>query len=153
MTLDHTADAPTILVVGGEGIVGHALELLLQSADLSVRFLDYRSLDELKLLEGFSLLLFAPGLDDEHREAVLSCVGSNPLAGRTPVLELIPEGQEIQNAVVVAVPWPCRAEELTRHVEAALTVSRAIQTQNSRLADKIDPGYIADRTARRLRTE
>jgi hypothetical protein len=48
MTLDHTADAPTILVVGGEGVVGHALELLLQSADRSVRFLDYRSLDELK---------------------------------------------------------------------------------------------------------
>lgn len=109
-----------VLVLGGDAIVGQALELLLRSAECNVRFLSEPSLDEPGVLDGVQLLLVAPGLSDKRREALLALVNSKTVGARIPVLELVSNAQGAQDGVGHLVPWPCQPEELKQWVKAAL---------------------------------
>jgi hypothetical protein len=121
VNLDRIPRLPTVVVVvGGDAIVGQALELLLWSADRSVRFLNHRCLNEQELPKETGLLLLAPGVEDGCRESLLAAIGSRPPAERIPVLELVLNDQEVRDGVERLVPWPCRVGELARRVEAAL---------------------------------
>jgi hypothetical protein len=110
----------SVAIIGGDAVVGQALELLLGSADFSARFLFEPSLDEPGWLDGIKLLLLAPGLDSERRKALLELIDSRPLGSRILVLELIDSARAAQVGEGHFVPWPCRAEELKRQVTAAL---------------------------------
>ena len=113
--------APAVVVVGGDAIVGQVLELLLRSSDYVVRFLDEPPLDEPGLLDGTRLLLLAPGLSIEGRKALLELVQDRPVAKRIAVLELVTNAQEAPGGAEHPVaPWPCRTEDLKRHIDAAL---------------------------------
>lgn len=117
------ASTPTVVVLGGDRVVGRALELLLWSTDWNVRFLTEPSSDEGGLLKGARLLLLAPGLSAEHRRALVTDIRSTPATARVPILQLgyDPDGlQGSQADMGRFVPWPCRAEELKRHIDAAL---------------------------------
>lgn len=115
-----TTASANVLIVGGDVIVGQALELLLQNADYSVRFLGEPSLDEPGLLDGFQLLLIAPGLSAKCHEALLALLNSTTVAERIPFLELVCNVEETQAEAGHLVPWPCQPEELERRIKAAL---------------------------------
>ena len=119
-----------VVILGGDTLVGRALELLLRSADCNVRFLGEPSLsgpslDESELggpgpLDGVRLLILAPGASAGCREDALALIGARTAEARIEVLEL---GDDRQGALVGAwevLPWPCRTEDLKRRVMAAL---------------------------------
>ena len=119
-----------MIVVGGDAVVGQALKLLLRGADYGVRFLPEASLSLLPgapdeapggALDGARLLLLAPRLSAEGREKVLARVKSSSGTTTIPVLELVddPDGAR-DGSGRRFLPWPCRTEDLKRHIDAAL---------------------------------
>ena len=101
--------------------MGRSLEALLQAAGYDGRFEPEPLADGLgELLADSRLLLVAPGLSVESREAIAD-TALRP-ATKIPVLELLPanggEAIGIQGADVV--PWPCPLGELRRRIRAAL---------------------------------
>jgi len=73
-----------------------------------------------QLLEGVRLLLLAPTLNTESREALLAEMGDPLAAANIPVLTLSTTIREALGDGPVSIPWPCRLEELTRKIDAAL---------------------------------
>jgi hypothetical protein len=112
-----------VVVLGEDRVVGRALELLLWSTNWNVRFLTEPPSDEAGLLKVIRLLLLAPGLSAERRRAIVTDIRSMPATARVPILQLgyEPDGlEEPQGELDRLVPWPCRAEELRRYIDAAL---------------------------------
>ena len=120
MASSLTPSVARVLVLGEDGVVGRALELLLRSADYDVRFLEASSLDELKTLEGVGLVLLCPGFSAKRRETLLTLIESTPVTVEIPILELAenPEGVRVGSRHLL--PWPCRAEDLKRQINAVL---------------------------------
>lgn len=120
--MDRFPAPASVLVLGGDAFVGRALELLLRSAECDVTFLTDPSWDEPRLLDGFGLILLAPGLSAGCREVVLASVGATPVAARIPVLELVSNVEEVPEVGPghILVPWPCQPEDLQRRIKAAL---------------------------------
>jgi len=83
--------APTaaVVVVGGDAIVGRALELLLRGSGYDARFEAPPTFDARGVLREAGLVLLAPGLDERDRGAVLSSVEAACHEGDLPVLELV----------------------------------------------------------------
>jgi len=120
MPLHHLA---TIAVLGADTVVGSALCALLGGCGYRINPLDARPsgvVDE--LLEGANLLLLAPRLEEDEREAFLGAIGKrDPSRASTPVIALttaledaLPEGQ------AESVPWPLETKKLVERIEAAL---------------------------------
>ncbi|MBA3636173.1 MAG: hypothetical protein H0W57_07120 [Rubrobacteraceae bacterium] len=102
-------------------MAGRALEALLQGVGYDTRLIEDppESTPE-QLLEGVRLLLLAPTLSAESRETLLADMGSTLEAANIPVLTLSTTIKEALGDGPVSIPWPCRLEELTRKIEAAL---------------------------------
>ncbi len=102
-------------------MAGRALEALLHGVGYDTRLIEDppESTPE-QLLEGVRLLLLAPTLSAESRETLLADMGSNLEAANIPVLTLSTTIKEALGDGPVSIPWPCRLEELTRKIEAAL---------------------------------
>ena len=115
--------APTkVAIIGGDPIVGEALEVLLQAAGYRPRFLPETGMDELLMGEMFAdsqLLLVAPVLSAKRRKALLEMKLSPTTPANIPVLELLPAngGRHLQEHIVL---WPCSGEELKRAIDALL---------------------------------
>jgi hypothetical protein len=73
-----------------------------------------------QLLEGVRLLLLAPTLSTESRETLLTEMGSMLEAANIPVLTLSTTLKEALGDGPVFIPWPCRLEDRTKKIEAAL---------------------------------
>ena len=102
-------------------MAGRALEALLQGVGYDTRLIEdppERSPEQ--LLEGVRLLLLAPTLSAESRETLLAEMGSTLDAAQIPVLTLTTTLKEALNDGPVFIPWPCRLEDLTNEIEAAL---------------------------------
>lgn len=112
--------AAIIIVVGGDAVVGHALELLLRGSGYNARFeaLPTFAADGTPLDAG--LILLAPGLDERGREAVLTSVDVARRGGDLSVIELVPAMSSWPGEGHALLPWPCRTEDLEREVETAL---------------------------------
>ena len=117
--------AAAVVVVGGDSIVGHALELLLRGSGYDARFEALRRFDARRILREAGLVLLAPGLDEWGRGAVLSSVEAACHDGKLPVLELVPATASRPGERHTLVPWPCRTEDLDREIEAALLKGRS----------------------------
>ncbi len=109
-----------LLVLGEDWVVGRALELLLQSADYDVRFLDSSSFDELTTLEGVGLVLLCPGFSAERRATLLAIIEGTPVTREIPILELAENPERALAGPRRLLPWPCRAEDLKRQINAVL---------------------------------
>jgi hypothetical protein len=117
MSTAHTR----VTIIGGDPIVGEALEVLLQAAGYCARFLPEYVMDELGgLLADSQLLLIAPVLSAERRKDLLEIMLSPTTPVNIPVLELLPAngGQHLQGEH--SVLWPCSGEELKRAIDALL---------------------------------
>ena len=111
----------TIAIVGGNSVAGRALEALLQGVGYDTRLIeDPPERPPEQILEGVRLLLLAPTLGAESRETLLEEMGSTPEAANIPVLTLSTSLKEAPRDGPVFVPWPCRLEDLTKRIEAAL---------------------------------
>ncbi len=102
-------------------MAGRALEALLQGVGYDTRLIEDppEGMPE-QLLEGVRLLLLAPTLSAESRETLLAEMGSTLDAANIPVLALSTSLKEAPGDGPVLVPWPCRLEDLTKKIEAAL---------------------------------
>jgi hypothetical protein len=102
-------------------VAGRALEALLQGVGYDTRLIEdppERSVEQ--LLEGVRLLLLAPTLSPESRESLLAEMGGTLDAANIPVLTLSTTIKEALGDGPVSIPWPCRLEDLTKKIEAAL---------------------------------
>lgn len=124
VTAEAVPAAAIIIVVGGDAVVGHALELLLRGSGYDTRFeaLSTFAADGTPLDAG--LILLAPGLDERGRETVLASVDAARRGGGLPVVELVPATASRPGEGHVLLPWPCRTEDLEIEVEAALSRDR-----------------------------
>ena len=104
-------------------MAGRALEALLQGVGYDTRLIeDPPERPPEQFLEGVRLLLLAPTLSTESRESLLAEMGSTVEAANIPVLTLTTTLKEALNDGPVFIPWPCRLEDLTQKIEAALIV-------------------------------
>ncbi len=105
-------------ILGGNSVAGRAIEALLQGVGYDTRLIeDPPEGDPEELLEGVRLLLLAPTLSAESREALLADMGGAP---GIPVLTLSTGLKEALGDGRALIPWPCRLEDLTKKIEAAL---------------------------------
>jgi hypothetical protein len=99
--------------------------LLLESAGYEVRLLEETEALEVEdLLEGVDILLLGRGLGDDHREEFLRAMSSTLQTATIPVLSLSPSPGGAMLREDRLVPWPCRIEDLTREIEAALRAAQ-----------------------------
>jgi hypothetical protein len=114
--------APTkIAILGGNSVAGRALEALLQGVGYDTRLIeDPPDRPPEELLEGVRLLLLAPTLSAESRETLLEEMGSTLEAANIPVLTFSTSLKEALAGGPAFIPWPCRLEDLTKKIEAAL---------------------------------
>jgi hypothetical protein len=118
MSTAHTR----VAIIGGDPVVGEALEALLQAVGYRTRFLPESVMDELlgELLADSQLLLIAPVLSAERRKVLLEMMLSPTTPVNIPVLELLPAngGRYLQGEHIVL--WPCSGEELKLAIDALL---------------------------------
>jgi hypothetical protein len=72
------------------------------------------------LLRDVDILLLGRGLGDDRREDFLRAMSSTLQTATIPVLSLSPSDKGMLFKEDRLVPWPCRIEDLTREIEAAL---------------------------------
>ena len=111
----------TVAILARDVVAGQALEILLQNAGYSTRFVIETVSEGLaEALDGVQLLLLGPTLQAGRREDYLHGMRGTPETAKIPVLELIttPDGDGAEREGYV--PWPCRIEDLKGKIEAAL---------------------------------
>jgi len=116
--------AATVAVLGGNPIVGRALELLLRGVGYDVRLLGHPGEEDLgALLEGSHLLLLAPTLDAATSGKIMDQIEGSAALAELPVLALVtaPSEDPLEGGRASQVPWPCRTAELAREIDAALS--------------------------------
>ena len=111
----------TVAIQGGDPLVGQALEILLRGVGYEVRLLGEPEAFRVEdLLEGVDVLLLGPGLSNGRREDFLGAMASTLETATIPVLSFTPGPKGTLAEEDRLVPWPCRIEDLSREIEAAL---------------------------------
>jgi hypothetical protein len=113
-----------LAVLGGDPSIGRALELLLGGVGYDVCFLPHTVGEDLgELLDGVHLVLLAPALGPDAREALLSGVRRTPNLATLPVAALMSDLDEAPrgDGLAAYIPWPCRTAELSREIEDVLS--------------------------------
>jgi hypothetical protein len=110
----------TVAILGGNSVVGRALEALLRGAGYDTRLIDepITGMPE-ELLWGVELLLVAPTPSTKSRERFLDGLGSMSGTAAIPILTLYSVVRRVLADQTGLVPWPCRLEELKAEIEAA----------------------------------
>jgi hypothetical protein len=116
----------TVAILGADTVVGSALCALLDDSGYRVIPIDSHPtgvVDEL-LVEA-NLLLLAPRLDEDVRDAFLGAMGKGgaPQTADMPVIALstaVEEGQPEKEGVL-SVPWPCETRVLVERIESVLS--------------------------------
>jgi hypothetical protein len=94
---------------------------LLQGVGYDTRLVeDYPASEPKEIFEGVKLLLITPAPSDESRESSLAGMRSTPGAAAIPVLTLSTTLKEARADRPGFILWPCRLEDLTEKIEAAL---------------------------------
>ena len=121
--MQYQPEPTTIAILGADTVVGHALCALLEDSGYETTPLDsYPAGVVDELLDGADLLLLAPRLDGDVREAFLGAMGKSatqradvPVVALSTAVEEAPPGER-----VISVPWPCETRVLVERIEAAL---------------------------------
>lgn len=121
MVSDQSCVSCKVVILSDDVVVGRALELLLQNVGHEVKFMMEGFLVDSKMLKETRLLIFAPCLCTERRQALFIRIKSLSSTKTIPILELTfnPQAVKVGSGHFVA-PWPCTAEELKSRIRAAL---------------------------------
>ena len=107
--------------MGEDTVVENALALLLEGAGYSARILqDLRAAHVDEQLEGVDLVLLAPSLGEEDKEAFLKAVEADHEAGGVRILTLSTARERELEGQTVVVPWPLPFKRLLEAIEAVL---------------------------------
>ncbi len=120
MAAETVPAAATIVVVGGDAVVGHALELLLRGSGYDARVEALSTFDAEGAPADAGLILLAPGLGEQGRGTVLASVDAARRGAGLPLVELVPATTSRSGEGHVRLAWPCRTEDLEREVAVAL---------------------------------
>ena len=104
-------------------MVGRALAALLQGVGYNTRLIEDHPASHLEdLLEGVKLLLVAPSLNSsgESSESTLVDIRDKLDRATVPVLTLSTAAKEALAEQPGFILWPCRLEDLSAKIEAAL---------------------------------
>ena len=102
-------------------MAGRALEVLLNGVGYDTRLIeDPPASEPEELLRGVKLLLISPTLSKESRDFLLADMKSTLDAAHIPVFTLSTSLKGTLGDQAVFIPWPCRLEDLTKMIEAAL---------------------------------
>jgi hypothetical protein len=116
----------TVAILGGDSVVGRALEALLQGLGYDTLLIEESGAAKPEeLLRGIQVLVAAPTADTESRERFLADMRGTPRTAAIPVLTLstvIKKDRADQPGLVL---WPCRMEDLRTEIEAALLTAAA----------------------------
>jgi hypothetical protein len=114
-----TAPPAEVTVVGGDPVIGEALEALLRAAGYHARFLFEPAADGLaEALARSRLLVVAPTLSAEFSRAFLEAMLDPEV--KAPVLELLPADGEQRLPGAHILLWPSSMAKLERAIDAAL---------------------------------
>lgn len=111
---------PTVAILGGNPVVGRALEFLLESTDYGVRFFSEQLGESAELPGEVRVAIVMPALRPDRSDALITRLRSASGARVVPIIELITPPNRRHNGHRIPVSWPCSVEELKRNIEAAL---------------------------------
>ena len=118
--LNPTEGPATVAILGGNAVIGKALESLLRSADYVARFFSEYPEEEAEPLGGAKVALILPALSSRHQESLIALIRNTPSTTNLPVIELITTPNPNGNGQVTRVPWPCSMEDLRRSIDETL---------------------------------
>jgi len=128
-----------VAILGGDSVVGRALEPLLQGLGYDTLLIEESGAGKPEeLLRGIQLLLAVPTADTGSRKRFLADMRSTPGMAAIPVLTLsttITEDAAHQPGLVL---WPCRLEDLRTEIEAAL-ISAGDEEKLEASSHTVDP--------------
>ena len=110
----------TVVILGGDPVVGRALELLLRNAHYDVRYVNTNSPESPPAPENVGGVVLGPGWNSRIRKAVLKVIGDAPDMENIPVLEIGLPTDDARLRAEHYVPWPCRSEELKKRLDDVL---------------------------------
>jgi hypothetical protein len=112
--------APTVAILGGNPVVGKALESLLESTDYAVRFFPENLAESAELPVGVRIALVMPALSNQRSDALITRLMSASGPVCPSIIELITTPTGDQNGHRIYVSWPCSVEVLKQNIGAAL---------------------------------
>ncbi len=118
--LNPTEEPAIVAILGGNPVIGKALESLLRSADYVAQFFSEYPEDEAEPLGDARVALILPALSSAHQEALIELIRATPSTTNLPLIELITTPTENGNGQVTRVPWPCGIEDLSRFIDEEL---------------------------------
>ncbi|HET7272886.1 MAG TPA: hypothetical protein VFI90_17570 [Rubrobacter sp.] len=118
--LNPTEGPATVAILGGNPVIGKALESLLRSADYVARFFSEYPEEDIEPLRGASVVLILPARSSRHQESLITLIRDTPSTTNMPVIELITTPHENGNGQVTRVPWPCSIQDLRRSIDEKL---------------------------------
>jgi hypothetical protein len=118
--LNPTEGPATVAILGGNAVIGKALESLLRSADCVARFFSEYPEEDVDPLGGAKVALILPALSSKHQESLITLIRNTPSTTNLPVIELITTPNPNGNGQVTRVPWPCSMEDLRRTIDEKL---------------------------------
>jgi hypothetical protein len=108
----------TIAILGGDPVIGKALESLLASADYVARFFSEYPEGDAEALGGARVALILPDSNSKRQEALKAQIKNTPSTMNLPVIELITTPNDSGQGILV--PWPCTLEDLQRSIDETL---------------------------------
>jgi hypothetical protein len=118
--LNPTEGPATVAILGGNPVIGKALESLLRSANYVAQFFSEYPEDDAEPLGEARVALILPSLSSTHQEALITLIRDTPSTTNLPVIELITTPNENGNGQVTRVPWPCGIEDLRQFIDEKL---------------------------------
>ncbi len=120
------SETATVAILGGDSVVGRALEVLIQGLSYNTQLIDeYEATEPAEVLGGVQLLLATPTVSIESRVRFLDAMRSTPGTATIPVLTLSTAPNKEPGDQTGLVLWPCRLEDLRMEIEAALLAARS----------------------------